>query len=122
MDALARLVDLTSVRAEIKKKLNKDANSTVGKLSDSFIRWLQDGIGVMGSQAVDQLVTLPWVRERLLAHSVDAAGEGFLGQVTYAFFDAPDGFVVRIGSVSADPVQLRLSLRGLDWRVSAVYY
>jgi hypothetical protein len=122
MEALAALVDLESVRAEIKKKLNKDANSTVGKLSDSFIRWLQDGIGVMGSQAVDRLVTLPWVRERLLAHGAGSSEEGFLGQVTYAFFDAADGFMVRIGSNSEDPVQLRLSLSGLNWRVSAVYY
>jgi hypothetical protein len=122
MTALAELVDLESVRAEIKKKLNKDADSTIGELSDSFIRWLEQGIGVMGNQAVERLVTLDWVREKLLAHSPGGAGEGFLGQVTYAFFDSPNGFFVRIGPSSGTPVQARSALLGLTWRISAVYY
>jgi hypothetical protein len=121
MAALNDLVDLESVRAEIKKKLNKDADSTIGELSDAFIRWLEEGIGVMGNQAVDRLVTIDWVRGRLLAYSSDD-GEGFLGQVTYAFFDAANGFIVRIGPASGDPVRLRFSLQGLKWRVSALYY
>jgi len=119
--ALAELVDLESVREEIKKKINKDADSSVGELSDSFIQWLEEGIAVMGTQAVDRLVTLDWVRERLLEHGT-GGGEGFLGQISYAFFDTPDGFIVRIGTAATVPVQLRLSLRGLKWRVSAVYY
>jgi hypothetical protein len=121
MVALADLVDLASIRAEIKKKLNKDADSTIGELSDSFIRWLEEGIAVMGSQAVDRLVTLSWVRTLLLSRGTDS-GEGFFGQITYAFFDAPDGLIARIGPASDTPVQLRLSLRGLEWRISAVYY
>jgi hypothetical protein len=121
MVALANLVNLASVRAEIKKKLNKDADSTIGELSNSFIRWLEEGIAVMGSQAVDRLVTLSWVRTRLLSHGTDS-GEGFWGQIDYAFFDAPGGFIARIGPASDTPVLLRLSLRGLEWRISAVYY
>jgi hypothetical protein len=120
MAALAELTDMESIRAEIKKKLNKDTDSDIGEPSDSFIRWLQQGIAVMGSQAVDRLVTLPWVRMRLIEHSDD--GEGFLRGITYAFFDAPNGFIVRIGSRSEAPVWLRLSFQGLRWRISAVYY
>ncbi len=40
--ALAELVDLDAVRGAIKTKLNKDADSSIGDLSDSFIRWLQE--------------------------------------------------------------------------------
>jgi len=121
MVALADLVDVASVREEIKKKLNKDADSTIGVLSDAFIRWLEGGIEVMGSQAVDRLVSLSWVRTLLLSHGT-GSGEGFFGQISYAFFDAPDGFIARIGPASDSPVQLRLSFRGLEWRISAVYY
>lgn len=120
--ALADLVDLSSVRAQIKKKLNKDANSAIDKVSDAFIRWLADGIGDSGSQAVDLMVTVPWVRARLLDHSADDGSNGFWGQVTYAFFDAPNSFVVRIGPAESTPVWLRLSLRGLHWRICALYY
>jgi len=118
--ALAEHVDLDAVRGEIKKKLNKDADSAIGDMSDPFIRWLQRGIQTMGGDALDQLVILPWVRARLRDHG--NGEEGFLGQVSYAFFDAPDGFVVRIGPAANTPVHLRLTLRGTQWRVSAVYY
>jgi hypothetical protein len=64
------------------------------------------------------LVTLSWVRERL-AGPDDGGG---LGQISYAFFDAPDGFRVRIGPASGDPANLRLVRSGLRWRISAVYY
>lgn len=120
--ALSELVDLEAVRGEIKKKLNKDADSTIGDPSNSFIRWLQDGIQTLGGAALDQLVTLSWVRERLQGGRVGDDSEGFLGVVTYAFFDAPDGFVVRIGSAMDAPVHVRLALRGWHWRVTAVYY
>jgi hypothetical protein len=121
-DAFADLVDLEAVRGEIKKKLNKDSDSAIGDLSDAFIQWLEEGIALTGSDAVDRLVTLAWVRGRLLRHSGDDSGDGFLGQVTYAFFDAPDGFVARVGPAAGDPIHLRLTLSRLRWRVSAVYY
>lgn len=119
---LADLVDLVSVRGEIKKKLNKDANSSIDRLSDRFIGWLQEGIKAAGNEAVDRLVTLDWVRARLLAHSQRNSNAGFLGQVSRAFFDAPDGFRVCIGPEHADPVRMRMQLRDFSWRVSAVYY
>lgn len=120
--ALADLVDLDAVRGEIKKKLNKDADSVIGELSDPFIRWLQKGIGVLGGDAVDRLVTLPWVRARLLGHTAGDGNEGFLGALAYAFFDAPDGFSVRIGARAENPTRLYLKPRGLQWRITALYY
>jgi hypothetical protein len=120
--ALADLVDLAAVRGEIVRKLNKDADSVIGELSDPFIQWLRDGIRIMGGQAVERLVTLSWVRERLLTHTAEDSGEGIVGQITYAFFNAHDGFVVRIGRAEDAPIQLVLKRNGLDWRVFAVYY
>lgn len=119
-DALAALVDLDAVRAAIKTKLNKEAQSAIGPFSDRFIHWLEGGIQALGSNAVDRLVTLPWVQEQLLVHS--DRGEGFLGQVSYAFFTAPGGFRLRLGAASGNPVEVRLTLHELAWRVSAVYY
>lgn len=118
----ADLVDLESVRMEITRRLNKEAGSVIGELSDSFIRWLEAGISVMGNQAVEHLVTLDWVRDRLAGKGGDEQGAGFLSRVTYAFFDAPDRFVVRVASTGKDPVWVTLSLKGLSWRISALYY
>jgi hypothetical protein len=119
---LADLVDLESVRDEIKKKLNKDSTSTIDTLSDPFLGWIDEGIRSMGIQAVDRLVTLEWVRERLLAHGEATQGGGFLRQLTYAFFDSPAGFRLRIGPASDHPVHVRLRLKELSWRVEALYH
>jgi len=120
--SLADLVDLDAVRREIKKKLNKDAGSSIDDLSDPFIQRLQEEIQVMGGNAVDRLVTLPWVRARLLDHSAGDGVKGFMGQITYAFFDGPGGFAVRIGPATDTPIHLLLTRNRLDWRVSAVFY
>ena len=117
---LAARVDLTAVRGELRKKLNKDSPSTIGKLSDPFIRWLERGIRRLGTGALDELVTSDWVRERLTANS--PPGEGFLPQVSYAFFDSPAGFAVRLGAPDQTPVRFRMALQGFQWRVTAVYY
>jgi hypothetical protein len=119
---LAVLVDMNAVRGELKRKLNKDADSSIERLSDPFIHWLEDGIRAKGSQAVDELVTLHWVRERLLEHAEPDAGEGFMGQVAGAYLDGPTSFRLSIGSDGDLPVHVRMRLDGLSWRVSAVYY
>jgi len=118
--ALAARVDLAAVRDEIRHKLNKDATSAIGKLSDPFIRWLEQGIRRLGTNALDELVTLDWVRERLSGAS--AAGQGLLSQMSYAFFDSVRGFKVRLGPPGQAQVHLRMTLQGLRWRITAVYY
>jgi len=119
--ALAPYVDLKAVRRAITLKLNKDATSTIGTLSDPFIHWLQSAIAADGSGTIRRLVTLRWVREQLLKHR-GTRDAGFLPGLSYAFFDAPDEFRVRIGPPSANPTEVRMRLRHFRWRITAVYY
>jgi hypothetical protein len=119
--ALAPFVDLKAVRRAITLKLNKDATSTIGPLSDPFIHWLQSAITADGSGTIQRLVTLRWVRDQLLKHR-NAGDGGFLRGLSYAFFDAPDEFRVRIGPPSGNPTEVRMRLRHFRWRITAVYY
>ena len=118
---LNRLVDLEAVREQIKRRLNKEVDSAVGEVSNAFVDWLQTGIQRMGSDAVERLVTLDWVREQLLSKSDPHRPTGFMGQISHAFFDRPDGFLVRIGELGEEPVHFRLSLQGAAWRMTALY-
>jgi hypothetical protein len=118
--ALAALVDLEAVRDEIRRKLNKEAPSAIGPVSDDFIDWLEQGIRRDGSAAIDQQVTLEWVRERLLSQS--PPGKGLAGALSRAFFDDPLHFSLRIGAPSGPLVQVRLSLQGTGWRVTALSF
>ncbi len=120
--ALAERVDMAAVREAITRKLNGDAQSAVGEVSNRFADWLQDGIRRLGGQAVERLVTLEWVRTQLLSKRSPDSDRAFLPQVSYAFFEAYDRFLVRVGAPGEAPVHFLLRLDGLEWRVVAVYY
>ncbi len=119
-EALAGLVDLDAVRAEIAAKLNKDRKSALGPPSDAFIDWLEQGIRRNGTATLERQVDLEWVRERLLSRS--PPGQGIWPVVTRAFFDDPRHFSVRLGALERSPLLMGLSFRGLGWRVTALYY
>ncbi len=118
--ALAPLVDLPAVRDAIRRSLNKEAGGTRGHFSDGFITWLEKAIRRRGTKALEQEVTLTWVRERLLANSPPGAGLG--PGLSWAFFDDPLHFSVRLGGVSRAPIMVRMRITGGGWRVSALYY
>ncbi len=119
--ALMELVDLQAVREQIKRRLNKEVDSAVGDVSNGFVDWLQDGIRRMGGDALNRLVTLEWVREQLLSKSAMGMEPVFIDQISYAFFDRPDRFLVRIGVLGEEPVHFHLSLVGPRWRMTSLY-
>jgi len=118
--SLTGLVDLDAVRGEIRRKINKDSTSAIDRISDGFIDWLTQGIRSDGTDALDRLVTLEWVQERLLSKSTPSGG--LLPAVSRALFDAPLDFSIRLGTPGAEPVFVRMRLGQLGWRVTALYY
>ncbi|MES9992476.1 MAG: DUF2939 domain-containing protein [Candidatus Thiodiazotropha sp.] len=118
---LIELVDMVAVREQIKRKLNKNVESTIGDVSNSFIDWLQSGIQRMGADAIEQMVDIRWVVAQLRSHNSKPGQGGILDRMTYAFFDGPDRLLLRIGDLDDNPVHVHLSLQGLEWRITAVY-
>jgi hypothetical protein len=119
--AVGEMIDLASIREQIKRKLNKNVESAIGDVSNSFIDWLQNGIQSMGANAVEEMVDNSWVIAQLRSHNREPRRGGFMDQMTYAFFDGPDRLLLRIGDLNDNPVHAHLSLQGLQWRVTAVY-
>lgn len=118
--ALEGFVDIESVRDQIRRRLNKEADSEIGEVSDPFIEWIEQGIRRPGNETLQRTVTLEWLHGLLREQ---ARGErGFLPAVRYAFYDPPDGFRVRIAAEGKPPLHLRLEPGVFGWRVTAVYY
>lgn len=118
--AMAELVDLTAIRREIIRRLDKDRTSTIGRLSDDFIRTLESEIRRHGTNAVDVMVTLDWVKDHLASKSRD--GRGFLPELAYGCFDGPTAFEAHLGRSGDDQVDLRLHLDGARWRLVMLAY
>jgi hypothetical protein len=117
---LAALVDLPAMRDEIRRQINKDAQGALVPFSDPFISWLEEAIRRNGTAALDRQVTLDWVRGHLLAHS--PPGAALAPALSWAFFDDPLHFSLRIGAETDGPVRVRLAFNGLGWRVAALSY
>ena len=117
---LSGLVDIDEVRDQIRRRLNKDAASSIGDVSGPFIQWIEQGIRETGNETLSRTVTLPWLQQLLASRA--EGDRGFLPQVRYAFYDPPNGFLVRIGPREQGLLHLRMELRPLGWRVVAVYY
>ncbi len=118
---LTEMIDIESVRDQIKRKLNKNLNSSIGNVSNSFIDWLQDGIKKLGADAIDQMVNTDWVAAQLRSHNPNPNDGGFYKQLSYAFFDGPDQMLLRIGELDDNPVHVHLKLQGAEWRITAIY-
>ncbi|MET0050109.1 MAG: DUF2939 domain-containing protein [Candidatus Thiodiazotropha sp.] len=119
--AIESMIDVESVRDQIKRKLNKNVQSNIGSVSSGFVDWLQDGIRRLGSDAIDEMVDARWVVNELRAHNPDPRQGGIMSQLTYAFFDGPNRLLLRIGDWEDNPVHVHLSLEGTQWRITAVY-
>lgn len=120
-EAIVQLVDIDSIQQQIKRKMNKDVETTIGDVSNSFVEWLQNGIQRLGNDAIENLVTTDWVLAELRSHNPDIRHGGFIGQLRYAFFDGADSLLLRIGDLDDNPVHARLTLNGLEWRITAIY-
>ncbi|ESQ12131.1 MAG: DUF2939 domain-containing protein [Thiohalocapsa sp. PB-PSB1] len=118
--ALGPLVDIDSIRDQVLRRLNKDAHSNIGVVSDHFIGWIEQSIRTPGNETLQQSVSLEWLHGLL---SNQAVGErGFLSAVDYAFFDSLNGFLVRVDKPDYTSLYLRMELGLLGWRVVAVHY
>jgi len=118
--ALARLVDLDVVRAEMKRSVERDLADALGDEPGSFTAWLRDGVETLGAEGIDALVDVEWVSRRL-AQAGRPRNARLLQRIDYAFFERWDRFLVRVGELGDDPLHVRMRLAGGRWRVTGLY-
>ncbi len=127
-EALAPLVDLAAIQSHYKSRIGDSAGSFLPPRqeqpsdADQVIRWLADNLKQLGVAALDQAITLDWVRARLLAagQRADAERGGVFGAIDFAFFESWDRFVVRFGELGRNPTFVILSLEGGAWRITDI--
>ena len=122
--AMNRLVDLEAVRAQIKKDFSKEVSNTVGDDGGRVMRWLKEGLKLVSDTAIDANIDMPWVINTLNTRPGDppAPRPSFMGDISYAFFESYDEFLIRLGELGANPMHVQLELQEDNtWRVVAIY-
>lgn len=95
--------------------------------ADKVLGWLAGNLKQLGDAALDQAITLDWVRSTLLAATRRANSEAgpqgnssLIGAVDFAFFESWNRFVIRLGRLGESPTFVILTLDGAEWRVTDI--
>ena len=122
--AMNRLVDLETVRAQVKQDFSKEVSNQVGSDGGRVIRWLKQGVKLVSDTAIDANVDIQWVINTINTRPGEppTPRPSFMGDISYAFFESYDTFLIRLGELGADPVHVQLNLQEDNtWRVVAIY-
>jgi hypothetical protein len=120
--ALNELVDFVAVNDVYKKDLEWKAKNTVGAPGNS---WLPEALrekaqgaaaffGELTAEAVE--IDASEMLERF--HKMDGS---VWKNLTFAFFESPTRFTVRLGKLGRNPIHIQMTLQDWYWRVTAVY-
>lgn len=120
--AIAPFVDLPAIQEHYKERLG---NAVGGFLpsgnseSDRAIGWLAENLSKLGDTALDQTITLDWVRNSLRDANSEAGGS-FISGINFAFFESWNQFVIRLGKLGEHPTHVVMTLEGTDWKITDV--
>lgn len=121
-EGLSSLIDLDAVRKKRKQDVEREVDRTMrsGGMVPNIV---QEGTRWMGRSAVDSMVTMEWVREKLrwYKNTRPDVYPSIISDTTYAFFESPTKFLVRVGDLGLEPVHLRMVFEEWKWRITEIY-
>ena len=117
LTTLTKLVDLESVRRIHKEVLERNIRAVVGPQDNVFSDIIREGTRIFGNTAVNTVVDIEWVQSRLQADP----NHSLIQDMTFAFFESPTRFTIRIGELGRNPVHVQMILQDWIWRVVAIY-
>ena len=120
--AIAPFVDLAAIQASYAVRLAPglpvfEPRNAPG--ADQVIVWLTANLPRLGDAALDQAITLDWVRDALreaAERTTESRPALLIDAVDFAFFESWNRFVVRIGPLGSE-TSVVLGLEWPQWRV-----
>ena len=118
---LSKIVDLESVRKVYKETLEHNIKNTVNLppaiQNNVFTNVIQEGAKMLGNATVDTVVDMNWVRN----HLQPTANFSLIQETSFAFFESPTRFTIRIRDLGNNPIHVQMTLQDWFWKVSAIY-
>jgi hypothetical protein len=122
--ALGQMVDLPAIRAHYKKRVDAGLKGVLpADDSHSVVSWIRQNMQRLGDSALEQAITLEWVKETLSDAVTRATGQSppyLLAGIDFAFFESFNRFLIRIGDLGSGETHVRLSLVDGRWKVTDI--
>lgn len=121
---LATLVDLPAIRANYKRRLAAGVSGMLpAEDPQSVTGWIRQNVERLGDSALEQTITLDWVRETVRDAVTQVTGQSspyLIGAVDFAFFESHDRFLIRLGRLGENATHLRVSRIGAQWKITDI--
>ncbi len=120
--ALAPFVDLPAIQGHYQERIGDSLSGMLpqgGREGERVIGWLAENLRQLGQVALDQTITLDWVRNRLrdaASRSTDKRPAYFMAGINAAFFESWNRFGVRLGPPD-NATHVSMALEGFSWRI-----
>ncbi len=119
---LTALIDLDTLKETQKKHFENRVRSSPGG-AGMMPDFMKEGVRWMGDTAVNTYIDMNWVREKLRwrkSGRVDAY-PSIISDMSYAFFESPSRFLIRLGDLGQQPIHVRMEFKDWHWRVTEIY-
>ncbi len=117
--ALEKLIDLESINKSHKQNIEWKVNNTVagGLLPDSMRGSAEALAGALGNLAAETTV----IDKKSMIEKMRITEGSPWEQMTFAFFESPNSFIIRLGKLGRSPIHVRMTMQDWYWRVTAIY-
>ena len=119
--AIKKLVDLEKVNQVFKDNLKWQMNHTVNTSSSLFPEAVKQGaqtlMGTLGNLAAEAVV----IDAQSLLDRLHKINGSLWEKTTFAFFESPTRFTIRLGQLGRNPIHIQMTLQDWSWRVTAIY-
>ena len=128
-----KLIDIEKVRERYKVIVDQQASNIKGLKSlapqntelSTLTQFVGDSLQGINNLAVGQVVTIGWIREQMRPETAndDNHYPSLLFNTSFAFYESPNRFLVRMGELGESPLHyyLQLDTELWEWRVTAIY-
>jgi hypothetical protein len=113
--AFEKLLDVEAVRKVYKENIEWKTSQLGPQEKNVFSDLMRQGANFFGNTAVDTMINANWILGRLRRISP------VWDQVTFAFFESPTRFTIRLGELGHNPIHIQMTLQDWYWRVTAIY-
>ena len=121
---LARMVDLPAIRDNYQRRVEAGVQGVLPTDDpNSVMSWIRQNLERLGRSALEQAITMDWVRETLRGAVTQATGQSppyLLAGIDFAFFESYDRFLIRIGKLGEGATHVRLSLVKGAWKITDI--
>ena len=120
--ALEELVNLDALRAQRKAQMDRQVERSIAEQQGPIPDLMRGGARWFGDQRA-YAIDVDWVRDRLRWRRPTApdAYPSLISDTSFAFFESPTRFLIRIGDLGENPIHIRMHMENWKWRVTEIH-